>query len=135
MPIVKGIKRINPLDLNKNVTIGVAFPLDQENMFNGTETAAEQIKANLINLLLTQPGERVNQPHFGIGLKHLLFENSVNTEILEENINDQILRYIPEITLKNVRTGFTEDGHTLFISISYINNLDRETDSVQLNFN
>ena len=135
MPIVKGIKRINPLDLNKNVTIGVAFPLDQENMFNGTETAAEQIKANLINLLLTHPGERVNQPHFGIGLKHLLFENSVNTEILEENINDQILRYIPEITLKNVRTGFTEDGHTLFISISYINNLDRETDSVQLNFN
>ena len=33
MPIVQGIRRINPLDLNKNVTIGVAFPLDENNMF------------------------------------------------------------------------------------------------------
>ena len=38
MPIIKGIRRINPLDLNKNVTIGVAFPLDETNMFSGTET-------------------------------------------------------------------------------------------------
>ena len=27
MPIISGIKRISPLNLNKNVTIGVAFPL------------------------------------------------------------------------------------------------------------
>ena len=50
MPIIQGIKRINPLDLNKNVTIGVAFPLDETNMFKGTETVEEQTKANLINL-------------------------------------------------------------------------------------
>jgi hypothetical protein len=56
MPIIQGIKRINPLDLNKNVTIGVAFPLDETNLFNGTETIREQVKSNLINLLLTQPG-------------------------------------------------------------------------------
>ena len=135
MPIIQGIKRINPLDLNKNVTIGVAFPLDQENMFSGTETASEQIKANLLNLLLTQPGERVNQPLFGVGLKHLLFENNINTDVLEETINNQIKRYIPEITLQKLRTGFTEDGHTLFISLSYSNNLDGEEDSVQINFN
>ena len=38
MPIVQGIKRINPLDINKNVRIGVAFPLDEVNMFRGTVT-------------------------------------------------------------------------------------------------
>ena len=37
MPIIQGIKRISPLDLNKNVTIGVAFPLDETNMFKGTK--------------------------------------------------------------------------------------------------
>ena len=66
MPIISGIKRINPLDLNKNVKIGVAFPLNEENMFNGTETIEEQTKANLINLLLTEPGERVNIPRYGV---------------------------------------------------------------------
>ena len=72
MPIISGIKRISPLNLNKNVTIGVAFPLDQKNMFKGTETIQEQNKANLINLLLTYPGERINLPDYGIGLKNLL---------------------------------------------------------------
>ena len=52
MALVKGIRRISPLDLNKNVTIGVAFPLDETNIFSGTETVKEQVKANLINLLL-----------------------------------------------------------------------------------
>ena len=53
MPIIQSSRRINPLDLNKNVKIGVAFPLDETNMFSGTETVKEQTKANLLNLLLT----------------------------------------------------------------------------------
>ena len=53
MPIISGIRRISPLNLNKNVTIGVAFPLDENNMFSGTETVQDQTKTNLINLLLT----------------------------------------------------------------------------------
>ena len=34
MPILRQTRRINPLDLNKNVRIGVAFPLDENNMFS-----------------------------------------------------------------------------------------------------
>ena len=33
MPIITGIKRKSPLDLNNNIRIGVAFPLDENNMF------------------------------------------------------------------------------------------------------
>ena len=135
MPIIKGIKRINPLDLNKNVTIGVAFPLDQKNMFNGTETAAEQIKANLINLLLTQPGERIFLPKYGVGLKYLLFEQQINLEVLEEKIRTQVTRYIPQIEITELSTGLSEDQHTVFINISYRFFTDNNTDSIQLNFN
>ena len=135
MPIIQGIRRISPLDLNKNVTIGVAFPLNEANMFKGTETLKEQIKSNLINLLLTYPGERVNHPTFGVGLKNLLFEQKINTEALNETIDAQIKRFIPEITLKRVTTGLSEDEHTLFINIIYSSNLDGKKDSVQLNFN
>ena len=120
MPIIQGIKRISPLDLNKNVTIGVAFPLDETNMFKGTKTLSAQIKSNLINLLLTQPGERVNQPNFGVGLKNLLFEQNIDQDLLNETINEQIKRFIPEITLKKVTTGLSKDEHTLFINVSYI---------------
>jgi len=122
MPIIQGVKRISPLDLNKNVTIGVAFPLDETNLFKGTQTEKDQAKANLINLLLTQQGERVNLPNFGVGLKNLLFEQQVNLELLEG-------------VLANLRTGLSEDEHTIFISITYRFLLDNSTDNIQLNFN
>ena len=74
MPLINSTKRVNPLDLNKNVTIGVAFPLDENNMFTGTPTTKEQVKTNLLNLLLTKKGERVNHPGFGVALQEYLFD-------------------------------------------------------------
>ena len=134
MAVVKGIRRINPLDLNKNVTIGVAFPLDETNMFQGTQTVKEQIKANLLNLLLTVPGERVNIPFYGIGIKSLLFEQQIDQESLHISIQKQINRFVPNITLQNVSSGLSEDQHTLFVSLTYRYNLDSSSDSIQLNF-
>ena len=135
MAYINGNRRINPLDINKNVTIGVAFPLDSVNMFKGTTTVKEQVKSNLINLLLTEPGERVNEPNFGVGLKKLLFEQSPNVEVLKEKINTQIEFYIPTITLTDVSFTPSEDEYKLFILISYSFNLDGSTDAIQLNFN
>ena len=135
MPIIKGIRRVNPLDLNKNVTIGVAFPLDETNMFSGTETIQEQSKANLINLLLTEPGERVNLPDYGIGLKKLLFEQNVDLISLKELIIKQAAFYIPNVLVTDVEIGTSEDEHSLFISITYRSILDNSEDSIQLNFN
>ena len=135
MPIIKGIRRINPLNLNKNVTIGVAFPLDETNMFSGTETIQEQSKANLINLLLTEPGERINLPNYGVGIKKLLFEQKINIDILKEKIQNQTAFYIPNITVLNVETSLSEEEETVFISISYKSNLDGSMDNIQINFN
>ena len=135
MPIISGLKRISPLNLNKNVTIGVAFPLDQKNMFKGTETIQEQNKANLINLLLTYPGERINLPDYGIGLKNLLFEQQIDLENLKEDIQQQALIHIPSIRIQDIQTGLSEDEHTIFISLTYTNLEDNSLDGVQLNFN
>ncbi len=135
MPIVQGIRRINPLDLNKNVTIGVAFPLDENNMFSGTETIQDQTKTNLINLLLTQQGERIGLPRYGVGLKNLLFEQNIDLELLTEKIALQSSIYIPGIKILNVDTSLSEDNHTLFLRITYKSTLDGNLDSIQLNFN
>ena len=135
MPIVNSTRRISPLDINKNVSIGVAFPLDDTNMFKGTQTLKEQVKANLINLLLTQPGERVNEPNFGVGLKHFLFEQNIDIDSLNTVINEQINFYIPEISQIDTVVDFLDDEHLLFIKIIYSINSDNTTDAIQLNFN
>ncbi len=135
MAYINGNRRISPLDINKNVTIGVAFPLNDVNMFKGTQTVKEQVKSNLINLLLTEPGERINEPNFGVGLKGLLFEQNPNIELLKEKINTQIEFYIPTISLSDVNVNFENNEYLLYIIISYNFNLDGSKDAIQLNFN
>ena len=134
MAVIKGTRRISPLNLNKNVTIGVAFPLDETNMFKGTENIKEQIKSNLLNLLLTYPGERINVPDYGVGLKSLLFEQQIKLDILKDIIIAQTSRYISNIKILDVQTNLSEDKSTLGISIVYRFTLDGSADSIQLNF-
>jgi phage baseplate assembly protein W len=134
MAIINGNRRINPLDINKNVTIGVAFPLDEVNIFNGTQTVKDQVKSNLINLLLTEQGERVNEPDFGVGLKKILFEQNINKDELEEKINHQINFYIPEITLISVNVGSIDDENKVYLTITYRFNLDGTTDALTTTF-
>ena len=134
MAIINQSRRINPLDINRNVTIGVAFPLDEVNIFKGTETVREQVKSNLINLLLTEKGERVNEPNFGVGLKQILFEQQLNKEELEEKINFQINFYIPEIQLITAEVGEIDDDHRVYLTISYKFKTDGTTDAVTTTF-
>jgi len=134
MAIINKNRKINPLDINQDVTIGVAFPLNDVNMFKGTQTFKEQVKSNLINLLLTEQGERVNEPNFGVGLKRLLFEQNINKENLEEKINFQIGFYIPEITLMSVSVGSIDDENKVYLTISYRFNLDGTTDALTTTF-
>ena len=135
MALTGGIKRIDPLDLNKNATIGVAFPLDDSNMFKGSMTVEEQAKANLINLLLTKPGERFNLPNYGVWLKNLLFEQQIDLPILKEQIIKTTARYIPNIKIMDVQTGMANEGDTVYIKITYKSTLNGNMDNVQLNFN
>ena len=133
MPLIQGIRK-SPLDLNNNVKIGVAFPLDETNVFTSTETIIEQAKSNLINLLLTVPGERVNLPLFGVGIKQLLFENTIDLIQLKKKIRAQSRFYVPNIDVIDVSTRRSEDQQTLFVSITYRSLLDGGLDAIQLNF-
>ena len=135
MPTTDNYIRINPLDLNKNVAIGVAFPFNAEGVFTQTFTQKEQVKSNLINVLLTERGERVNLPDFGVGLKNLLFETQIDTNVLESRIDAQVQKYIPEITLISAEVAFSPDEHILYIKIPYEAKPSSETDAIQLNFN
>ena len=135
MPLINSVKRIDPNDLNKNLSYGVVFPLNEVNMFKGTESIREQLKTNLLNLLLTERGERINRPDYGIGLKKLLFEPRINKEYLTELIANKVRTYIPDLLVSNIIFNNPPDDHTLQMFIEFRYRLDNTVDSVQLNFN
>ena len=125
---------INPLDLNDNIAIGVVFPFNGNAVFNSSYTTQDQAKSNLINVLLTEPGERVMEPNFGVGLKKLLFENQIKEDEIEGRIKDQCAFYVPEVDITNLIIQLIPDSHTLYIRLTYKFIINDEEDSIQLNF-
>ena len=126
---------INPIDLNKNKAIGVAFPYDTPGVFRQSFSERDAVKSNLINLLLTEPGERIMEPTFGLGLKNKLFENNINVEELKLQIGDKINQFIPQVSLMGVDAQLDQNLHTLLITISYKIMNTGESDAIEINFN
>ena len=134
MPLIQSTKRINPLDINNNARIGLAFPLNDVNMTSGTETTREQLKANFLNLLLTVPGERVNHPTYGVGLKSQLFEQTLDETTLLENINNHLAFWIPEITVTEAVLKEDRDYYRISLTLTYSIAFDGLKDSIQINY-
>jgi phage baseplate assembly protein W len=135
MPIPQTI-RVNPLDLQKNIVIGVSLPFNAPGVFNKTYSTKEQIKSNLINLLLTDKGERIMNPEFGADLRRSLFDNITTTSIdlLRIKIIDAINIFIPEVELENVDVESNIDDNTLNVTINYRLRISNTPDQVTVQF-
>jgi len=135
MPIPQTI-RVNPLDLQKNIVIGVSLPFNAPGVFNKTYSTKEQIKSNLINLLLTDKGERIMNPEFGTDLRKSLFDNITDSsiEILKAKITDAVNIFIPEIFLQDVIIEPNTDYNTLNVTINYRLIISNTPDQVTVQF-
>ncbi len=113
-------------------------------MFNSGSTnvwkTSEQPKATLQNLMLTllsERGELVSDPYFGLMLKHFTFEqnNYVLKEQLRDMIYTQIALFVPQIHVErkdiDIIQPRTEKGK-VYCKIKFINQIDFEPDSVQI---
>jgi hypothetical protein len=65
--------RVDPRDFQINTAIGVALPFNAPGVFNSVYSTRDQVKYNLINLIMTSQGERIENPNFGTILKQQLF--------------------------------------------------------------
>ena len=142
--------RFNPLDFEPDVAIGLGLPLVHPNsgnftspvtasfeggdsevgttkhkggVFNSTYTTKEQVKANIRNLVMTNPGERYYHPTFGVGVQGLLFENVTKDmlKILGKKIEAQIALWLPYVTIKDIAINTDRIDHNeLRIKIDYV---------------
>lgn len=135
MPIPQTI-RVNPLDLQKNIAIGVSLPFNGPGVFKSTFTTKDQIKSNLVNLLLTSTGERIMNPNFGTYLKRFLFEGITdsNLESLKDNLLNSISIYIPDITVTSIIITPNTDYNSIDLNIDYVVNISQSPDQVTVQF-
>jgi phage baseplate assembly protein W len=135
MPIPQTI-RVNPLDLQKNIAIGVALPFNAPGVFESTFTTKDQIKSNLINLLLTTRGEIIMNPLFGTGLRNFLFEGITesNIENLKQDLNNSIEIFIPEITVLSLDIIPNSDFNTISLYVNYVLKISNTPDQITVQF-
>jgi phage baseplate assembly protein W len=128
--------RVDPRDFQVNTAIGVALPFDTGGVFTSVYSTKDQIKFNLINLILTSQGERIENPEFGTVLKQQLF-NQITEDIfplIRNSITTSVAQFIPEVAIEQVDVIPYEDSNTLVVTIKYRILLSGQTDSVTVNF-
>jgi hypothetical protein len=120
---VRPIYRYNDITSNATIKkeIGVGVQFVENGVFTSTITTASQTKNQLINYLLTNPGERFFDPGFGSGIRALLFEPNTDLEVLTDTLKEGIERYVQNIIVNDVLA--TSENNTVYLNINYsINN-------------
>ncbi len=109
--------------MKKTVTVVWPFKQDENGGFDSFSERdfVEAIKFAIKNVLLTNPGEKISDPLFGVGLRQYLF--SLSTEdfsILQGEIRSQIRKYIPYLTRFKVSLDLTQiDFNKLAVRVSF----------------
>lgn len=85
--------------------LGLPYPITKHplGLFR-TQSGMNQVKSDLLVLLLTEPGERVMLPEFGTPLKRFFFEpnDSIVVDNLKQVIADSIKTWEPRIAVTQI---------------------------------
>lgn len=134
--------RINPLDFEPDVAVGISLPIMGANgtMFQKNYTTLDQAETNALNLLLTEKGERIMQPTFGCDLKKILFENITQTAInnLITSIEDSFAFWLPYIVISRLDVIPNEDSNRVFVGMTISlsgNEVDTRSIQIEININ
>ncbi len=80
------------------------------------------VKQNLKMLILTNPGERVMEPDYGVGIRTFLFE-SFESDVfqrIDNKIREQVAQYMPAVQIRKLQfAGSDPDTNTLALYLEY----------------
>ena len=105
-------------------TYGINFPFRNSyegNYLSLSQTSDEEIRSNLVHLLLTRKGTRYYLPDFGTRLFEFLFEplDGPTFSDLEAEIRESVSEYLPGLTITNIT--ITPGSEGLENKGSYVN--------------
>lgn len=106
--------------------IGIKTPLElgstSDGIFRMHRSLADQVKDNLINLIMTNHNERLGFTDFGANLKPLLHELATENGDQEamSRISSAVSKYMPFVTLENFMTSIENAESTALSKIKMV---------------
>jgi phage baseplate assembly protein W len=95
---------------------GLAYPIIKDaNGYFRNQSDINQIKSDLLILLLTNPGERVMLPNFGTPLRRLIFEQNDATlrSQAKQMIVNSISQWEPRVSIDQIEVSSSIDTSVL----------------------
>jgi phage baseplate assembly protein W len=91
----------------KGITYGVNFPFTDSikgDYISLSQNPDQEIRSNLLHLLLTRKGSRYYLPDFGSRLYEFIFEpfDGITFEAVKDDIRDSVSKYIPNLVINDV---------------------------------
>lgn len=88
-------------------TYGINFPFrdsDKGFYFSLSEETADEIRSNLLHLILTRKGSRYYLPDFGTRIYEFIFEplDGETFDNIRSDIEQQVAKYIPNLTINDI---------------------------------
>ena len=79
--------------------------IDQIDGYALNKDFKEVARQNLKMVILTNPGERIMIPDFGVGIRTYLFANATQTTFntIRKRINNQVTKYLPYISIEDIK--------------------------------
>jgi phage baseplate assembly protein W len=131
-----GAQQIFPIDLDNSAAVGIDLPLNGPAVFKSNFQTKDAIKSDLINFLLTNPGERYLNPLFGAGLRDFIFSqiSDGNLEFLKQDLQSKIQANFPNIRVDTLEVLRNDNINTITISFTYSVINTNLTDEITLSF-
>ena len=95
------------------------------------------LRAKIVQVLFTAPGERVNQPTFGCGIHNLVFDANtpVLASALEFTAGQALTRWMGEqLIVERVDVDTTRQESALTVEVVYTRRRDTARQSVRITF-
>ena len=102
-----------------SLAIKLPLRIDDADGYKTIKSFRKLIKQNLKMLLLTNKGERVMIPEYGVGINEFLFENFTESTFaqIESEIVEQVSVYMPVVTILELE--FIPNQNALIVKITY----------------
>jgi phage baseplate assembly protein W len=114
---------------------GFPFAVDAAGSIAPEPDESAQLRGQLIQVLFTAPGERVNQPEFGCGLFNLVFDpnNMIMAAAAEFTIGQALARWLGDaLVVAGVDVQVRDE--VLAVEVAYVRRRDGVRQAVRVQF-
>ena len=99
------------------------FPLSlgDKTLFSEANSTKDVVIFHLKNLILTNPGEKISDPDYGVGIRSYLFENMTRGLLnnIAKEIDLAIEKYLGYIDVQDIRVSSPPDSNYVSVKIFF----------------